>query len=513
MIGPHAAEIDRAHRLAGDGNVEAAVDLLSELLQSTPGDVELLSALGSVSRAAGLLDNAEQAYRAALEHRPNAVDNVVNLANVLVAKGETTPAITILARIHRLAPRLLPATLSLGAALCAAGRGGEALTLYDMVLAEHPTLAQAHANRAEVLARLGLYRESLAAAERAHRIDPHDPGIALNRAFALLLEGRVADGLAAYEARLDMGLATAPVRTGLAIPRWAGDAPPDEPLLVASEQGLGDEIRFGAMVWALARSGVKLVVEADPRLVPLLGRSLAGAEVRPYDRRRSGMKPIFRYGWLDRLPVRPAAWIEAGSLPLRLGLSPAAPVAPAGYLRPDPDRVAAFRQWLAPARADGRPVIGIVWGSGRLDAARRRFYAPLDAWAPVLTLPGVRFVDLQYTESAADRAALEARFGIEILPVDGLDKRNDLDGAAALAVALDAVVGISSSVTALAGAAGTPTVEVMAERIWLPRAAERDSLLGPVRFAEAETPGNWEGAMTHAATALAGLLTELPARR
>lgn len=506
MTGPHVAEIERARHLARDGRVEAAVDLLSDLLGSAPDDVELLSALGSISRAAGLLDTAEQAYRAALERRPNAVDNVVNLANVLVAKGETTPAITILARIHRMAPQLLPATLSLGAALCAADRNDEALALYDKVLAEHPDRAQAHANRAEVLARLGRYGESLTAAELAHRLDPGDPGIALNRAFALLLEGRISDGLAAYEARLDPGLASAPLRSGLTVERWAGGTPPDGPLLVASEQGLGDEIRLGAMAWALARSGVKLVVEAEPRLVPLLDRSLAGAEVRPYNRRRSGMKPVFDYGWLDRLPVRPAAWIEAGSLPLRLGLTPAAPVAPDGYLRPDPDRVAAFRQWLAAVRAGGGPVVGIVWGSGRQDAVRRRFYPPLDAWAPVVALPGVRFVDLQYTESTAERAALESRFGLDILAVDGLDKRNDLDGAAALAAALDAVVGVSSSVTALAGAVGTPSVEVMAERIWLPRAAGRDGLLGPIRFAEAESPGDWQDAMTRAAATLAAML-------
>lgn len=505
MTARHTTEIERARRLVAEGRAEAAVDLIAGLLHAAPDDADLLSALGSVSRAAGLLDEAEKAYRAVLERRPNAVGAVVNLADVLVAKGQTDPAITILARIHRLAPQLVPATLSLGAALFAADRAPEALALYDTVLAERPDLAQAHANRAEVLARLGRYADSLAAVETAHRLNPQDPRIAVNRAFALLVEGRIGDGLAAYEARLDPGLPGSPLRTGLDLPRWTHGPRPDGRLLIAAEQGLGDEIRFGALSWAAARAGASLVVEAEPRLVPLLRRSLPAAEIVAWNRRRSGIKPVYSYGWLAGLSPPPVAWIEAGSLPLRLGLSPSDPVAPDGYLRPDDRRTADFRRWLAPHRATGDRVVGIVWGSSRQDTNRRRFYPPLEAWGPVLGLRGVRFVDLQYTEASADRAAFRERFGVEILPCDVLDKRNDLDGSAALAAALDAVVGVSSSVTALAGAVGTPAIEIMAERVWLPRAGSRDGVLGPVRFAEAGSPGDWADAMARAAAMLSAL--------
>lgn len=509
MTSEHAPAIARAQRLVRDGRAEAAVALLGGLLRATPQDPDLLIALGGVSRAAGLLDEAESAYRAALGRRPDAVVAAVGLSDVLVAKGSTAPAIQILSRILQLAPGLAPAALSLGAALLAADRAEEALAVYDGLLARQPELPQVHANRAETLARLGRYADSLAAAEAAHRLAPDDPRIALNRAFALLVERRVGEGLQAYEARLDPAHPTAPVRSGLTLPRWPEGRPPAGPLLIAAEQGLGDEIRFAALAWTLARDGVPLVIEAEPRLLALLRRSLPDTQVVAYDRRRSGVKPVFGYGWVARLSPRPVAWIEAGSLPLRLGLPRTGPVAPSGYLRPAAERIAAFRDWLEPLRRDG-PVVGIVWGSARRDAGRSRFYPPLDAWTPVLTLPGVRFVDLQYTEAAEDRKAFRDRLGVEIVPIDHLDKRNDLDGAAALAAALDAVVGVSSSVAALAGAVGTPTVEVMADRIWLPRVEGRDALLGPIRFAEADTPGDWETAMRRAAATLAGLLPGAP---
>lgn len=501
MTSAHAQEIARAGRLLRDGRSEAAVELIGGLLRAAPDDPDLLLTLGRLCRGAGLLDEAEEAFRAVLGRQSNSVAAAIGLADVLTAKEDTGPAIQILSRIRRLAPQLLPATMALAAALLAAGRPGEALALYDELLAQSPDLAQGHANRAETLARLGRYPESLAAAEIAYRLAPADPRIALNRAFALLLEGRIEEGLAAYEARLDPSHPTAPLRSGLDLPRWSDQDAPRGPLLIAGEQGLGDEIRFGALAWRLAQDGQPLVVEAEPRLVPLLRRSLPDAAVVPQDRRRSGVRPIFRYDWLAGAAPAPVAWVEAGSLPLRLGLPRSGPVAPGGYLRPDPERVAAFRQWLAPWRRGG-PLVGVVWGSSRRDAARSRFYPPLEAWAPVLTLPHVRFVDLQYVDAAEDRRAFRDRMGVEILPVDVLDKRNDLDGGAALAAALDAVVGVSSSVAALAGAVGTPTIEVAAERVWLPKWNAGDAILGPIRFAEAGVPGDWKDAMQRAAALL-----------
>lgn len=502
MSGQYAAEIEHAHRLAATGQVAAAVESLAALSRSAPDDLDLLFALGVVARSAGLLDEAEQAYRTVIGKRPSAVEAAVNLAGVLVAKGTPAPAITILTRIHQLAPGLVPAALGLGAALFAANDPLAALAVYERVLAERPDHAEAHANRAEALFRLGRYPEALEAVERAHSLAPDDPRIGLNRAFALLIDGRLDEGFAAYEARLAASLPDAPIREGLDLPRWSGGPLPDGPLLVAAEQGLGDEIRFTAAAAALAATGQALVIEAEPRLVPLFRRSLPGAVVEPYDRRRSGVRPVFGYRWLTQLAEPPVAWIEAGSLPLRLGPPRDRAFAPNGYLTVDRDRVEALRL-PAPAGSVAPPTVGIVWGSAGTDARRRRFYPPAEAWGPILTLPGMRFVDMQYVESADDRAMFRDRFGVAIEPVDSIDKRNDLDGLAALSAGLDAVIGVSSSVTALAGAVGTPAIEVLGERVWLPRVDGRDGWLGPIRLVEADPPGSWDATMERAAALLA----------
>ncbi len=503
MSDRHRKDIVRARQLAAGGDSEAAVALLGGLLREAPDDPDLLFALGVIARSAGLLDEADRAFRAVLEHRPNTVEAVVNLAGVLVAKGNPVPAVTILRRLHETAPALAPAALGLRAALLAVEDFAGALAVYDRLVGQRPDLAQAHANRAEVLNRIGRYREAFAAIDTAFRLAPDDPRVALNRGFALLMAGRLEEGFAAYEARLDPALATAPLRRNLSAPRWTA-GPPPRLLLVAAEQGLGDELRFAASVVRLLALGVGVIVEVEPRLVALFRRSLPDARVVPYDRRRSGVRPIFDYGWLAELGPAPDGWIEAGSLPLRLGLPRAEPIAPAGYLRPDRDRAAAFRDRLRVGDRSST-LVGLVWGSSRRDSDRSRYYAPLDAWAPILALPGVRFVDLQYTDSDADRAAIRERFGVAVTAVDFLDKRNDLDGEAALAAGLDAVVGMSSSVTALAGAVGTPTVEILRERAWLPKLGGRDGYFGSIRLVEAEPPGHWPLVMQRAAVLLTGL--------
>ncbi|MEQ8397828.1 tetratricopeptide repeat protein [Thalassobaculum sp.] len=505
MSAEHRPEIDRARRLAAEGQAEAAIEQLDALSRSSPDDISVLYALGAVARSAGLLDEAERAYRAVLDRQPNEVEAAVGIANVLVAKGNPGSATRILARIHNLSPQLLPASMALGAALLADDNPIDALALFDHIIVEHPDLPQAHANRAEVLARLGRYRESLAAAEHAHQLAPADARIGLNRAFALLTERRINEGLAAYEARLVPDHPTAAIREGLGLPRWDGGLLPSGRLLVVAEQGLGDEIRFAASAWALARDGVPIVLEAEARLVPLLKRGLPTATVVPYDRRRSGVRPIFRYRWLDGLDEQPVAWIEAGSLPLRLGLPKKTSIAPSGYLKPDEERTTGFRHWLR-SSGDARPTVGIVWGSGDQGATRRRFYPPLEAWGPVLGIPEIRFVDLQYVDSGDDRAVFKEIFGIDIQPVDALDKRNDLDGTAALDAALDMVVGVSSSVAALAGAVGTPTLEILGQRNWVPKVAGRDGWLGSIRQIEPDAPDDWSDVMAQAGAVLRELI-------
>jgi ADP-heptose:LPS heptosyltransferase len=93
----------------------------------------------------------------------------------------------------------------------------------------------------------------------------------------------------------------------------------------------------------------------------------------------------------------------------------------------------------------------------------------LREWAPILRTPGVRFVDLQYGDTAQERAAVEAELGISLIHVPDLDLREDLDGVASLIGACDLVISISNTTVHLAAALGTPTwvlVPAAAGNLW-----------------------------------------------
>jgi Flp pilus assembly protein TadD len=485
------AAIAQARALAQRGELSAAVGVLERAAATIEDPTPAIFEIGNLTKAAGLLDQAEAAFRQVMDQQPGSVEAATNLANVLTLKGQTEAATVILTRIASLAPGLVQVEISLADALFRGNRIVEALTRYEDLIDTHPDLPAAHANRGEALARLGRHDEAVDALDRAAALASDSPEILRNRAFSKLARGDLLGGFADYEARLDPSLPDAPVRRNLAAPRWDGMSPLAGPLLVVAEQGLGDEIRFGAALPRLVERVPSVIVECDPRLAPLFAASLPGVRVVPYDRRRDGARAVFDYAHLDGTP---AAWIEAGSLPRALSLPGAVPIATMGYLSVPESRSNLIRARMK-AEAGERALVGLCWGSGAAEHARARYYPPLDAWRPVLTGVDATFVDLQYVSSAEDRAILAAMSHAEFIATDDIDKRNDLVAAACLAAAMDAVVGVSSSVAAMAAAVGTPTVEITPERTWVPQINGRDAWLGSIISAYPDQPDDWPQAM------------------
>src|SRR5262249_43576504 len=107
-------------------------------------------------------------------------------------------------------------------------------------------------------------------------------------------------------------------------------------------------------------------------------------------------------------------------------------------LKADPARVAFWRARLS---AVGRgPFAGLAWKSLVLTGRRDKFHAPIRQWAPVLSTPGVTFVNLQYGDCTADLTEARERLGVTIHNFEDLDIKNNLDDNAALCTALDLAI-------------------------------------------------------------------------
>jgi ADP-heptose:LPS heptosyltransferase len=120
---------------------------------------------------------------------------------------------------------------------------------------------------------------------------------------------------------------------------------------------------------------------------------------------------------------------------------------------PDHARAQQLRALLSP---DGRPLVGISWRSVNKKLGAHKTMA-LRELLPVLRLPGVRFVNLQYGDTAQELRELREVHGIEVQTCEQVDNHGDIDGLVSLIQACDMVVSTSNTTVHLAGAIGKPT--------------------------------------------------------
>src|SRR6185312_1677651 len=283
----------------------------------------------------------------------------------------------------------------------------------------------------------------------------------------LIGAGRLEDGFTDYEIRNGQRF-RAYLHHLVEAPLWNGEALAGKKILLVGEQGLGDEFMFANIVpdvqAAIGAAG-KLQIAVDPRLVPLFQRSFPAAEVDTYDDRtlvdNDGNKALRLIPFVAGAN-KPDFWAPMGTA-LQYYRKSLADFRHEAFLTPDPARVADFRRKLV--ALPGRTV-GLCWRSMMLGAKRAKYFSPIDGWAPVLQTPGVSFVNLQYGDCAEELARAAQAHGVTIHSIEGLDLKDDIDGAAALCAALDLVISAPTAAAATAASVGTETWFVTAGRTW-----------------------------------------------
>ncbi|MFD1628029.1 tetratricopeptide repeat protein [Azospirillum griseum] len=433
------AEYHANHGLAlhALGQLDAAEAAYRRALARREAYPEAHNSLGSALQERGFLDDAIAHYRRALDLRGDYAEAWLNLGTARHAADDLAGAEDALRHALRLDPGNPLAHTSLGVVLKEAGRLGEAEDAQTEARRLAPDDSETLVNTALLREAQGRADEAEALYRAALRADPTSPLARWNLALRRLSLGDLAEGQALYEARF----ASRRVQGGraFAVPEWRGEDPAGLRLLVWREQGLGDELMFGGLLPELAALGGDWTVECDPRLVPLFTRSLPGLRVRA---------PTADPTDLDR-------HIAMGSLPGRLRRSLADFPPRAGWLRPDPARVALWADRLAALGPGLR--VGIAWTSQKVTGERKRAYTTLADWPPLFAMPGLTLVSLQYDGREEEIARAEAAHGVRLHRWPDADLKQDLETAAALTANLDLVITVASSVGEMAGALGIPS--------------------------------------------------------
>ncbi len=480
--------------------------------------------------AAGRAAEALAEFDALLRRDPRHAEAWVQRSLVLILLSRNDEALFSAERAVKLMPGHPDAHSYRGSALLQLGRIDDALAAYDRVLTLAPKAPVAHYNRANALRKLGRWQAALDSLEQALRlqpaypdaltvtglvmqalgdfdgalasfdaalkINPQAPDAHFNRALLLLATGRLAAGWADYEWRLHWATAVQQGQSraiGRVAPDWQGQ-PLDRPLLVVPEQGLGDQIFYAGMLGDLQAAVPGSTVCTEPRLLPLLSRSF----------------PQLAFTTPDRIdaPACNAAQTFGAQIHLaslgRFFRNDAAGLSHvrAAYLQADAARSAALAQRI---RQPGKLTCGLSWVSKNAEFGANKSLS-LEALAPVLSLPGLHFVDLQYGDTAHERRGFEEQHGLAVQKLDEIDNFHDIDGLASLIHACDIVVTVSNTTAHLAAALGKPAlvlVPASSSLFWYWHIDRNDSPWYPSAVLLRQTrDGDWSPAIATAAAAV-----------
>ena len=439
---------------------------------------------------AGRLDEAEAACLQIQRERGGRHFYAWHLLSVIAAHlGQHERSAEMATRALELDPRQVEVLCNRGAALRALCRFGEALADYSRALELAPRSADALNGRGVALAALNRHAEAIDCYDRALGIEPSFAQARFNRALSRLMTRDFVGGWEDYEARWEGSDRPSP-RRPFAVPRLEAWDPSGQ-VALWTEQGVGDQLLFSSLACELAGVGQPFVLEVDPRLMPAFRRAHPDWQLvaAPAD-------PAAFSGCHRHLPI--------GSLPRLLRPTLASfPRQPPPLLAADAARAAAYRSRLAEGEA---LIVGISWRS--FQPRKRSYYelrksAPLIALRELSTHPGVRLVDLQYGDTAEERATFAAAGG-RLRRLDELDLFNDLDGVLAAIAACDLVVTTSNVTAHLAGALGKRTLLVYPAanptfHYWVPDDRGRSPWYPAVEIVTDRGPEDWPRLMERVA--------------
>ncbi|WP_162906773.1 tetratricopeptide repeat protein [Algihabitans albus] len=461
LLDSESAEVlgNYANFLHGLGRNAEARHLLNRAIEHHPGIANLYSLLGLVLMRMGKFDEALASLDRAISLDPASDRFASAKADCLLELDRIEEACALLSAVIDRDPNHAPALCSLARIDIERGDLERADSLLERALALDPDRVHSWNNLGVLRKRQFRHAEALAAFEEAGRCAPLSPGTLYNKAFALLGVGQLAEGWDHYEVGVHANL-----RNGWRMtfkPIWDGESLAGKSLGIVAEQGIGDQIMFLSCLEDFAKgpgSEAKLSLEVHPKIRDLIARSFLDVDVcdalqTPQKSSAEAFEGDFDYV------------MYLGSLPAVVRRSHKDFTGTGGFLKADPARVEHWRERLAALGPE--PVIGLCWRSMLLHTGRNHWYLQLEDLEPIFTLPGARFVSLQYGDARTELAEAERRWPGRILSLeDELDLTDDLDEVAALNTALTAVVAPNTTCSVLSAGIGCPTYEFTVGPAW-----------------------------------------------
>lgn len=419
-----------------DRSVEG-LDSIDRAIKLLPGRQEGYLAAAGIMTALEFYDRAIPHLQRAVRLGSNSAKTLFTLAICLHSVKKFDEAQAAASEGFKRKPESAEEYDLIGSFLRKTNRVEEAIRNFRKALELNSDLESARLGLADSLNLLHRVDEARSQYEEAERRNPNGKKGPYNKALMDLSLGRFRQGWEIYETRSLKEIGSLQPRQ-YSYPLWDGN--PVNTLFLWGEQGLGDEIVYISILEDAQKRADKIILETEPRLVPLIARSFPQIEVIARDKEHpteeritanahlptGSLGKLFRPDWQD-FPRRP-------------------------YLLASSERAQKLRAQIGETE---KTIVGLSWRSAnpRLGEAKS---ADICDFQPLLQQPGFGFVDLQYGNTAKELDTCREKTGVSILHLDEIDNMSDIDGLASLIEACDIVLTVSNTTAHIAGALGKP---------------------------------------------------------
>jgi len=437
-----------------------------------------LSALEQANKLAEADDLANRMLAAMPEH-----PHILHLAGIVAYRnGRIAQAIERMEKSERLAPEVALYPRNMCEVYRGAGRLDDAVRVGRRAIELAPKDSRAYFNLALIhYERLEL-DEAVAVSDQAIALDPDFAEAHFEKAEALLLAGKMAQGWESYEWRFKLKQAEGMLpKTDK--PQWDGTPLPPGKLLIIGDQGFGDCIQFGRLIPWAALLCPQPVLACSGELTTLL-------------KQIPGIGRIVSR-WEDTGDYE--AYIPLSGLPRLAGIG-TNNVPPDNYLAPNPAEVARWGKTLDRLVPKGKRRIALVWAGRPTHKNDRKRSMKLAQFAPLFAREDLAILTVQKGEQIAQ---VGSYFGPAPLINLGPDIA-DFGDTMAILRHVELLVTIDTSVAHIAGAMGVPTALV------LPHAPDWRWLLNrddtpwyrSIKLYRQTRPYDWSGVVERVAASL-----------
>jgi len=224
-------------------------------------------------------------------------------------------------------------------------------------------------------------------------------------------------------------------------PQWSGEALTGKNILIYPEQGIGDNLSYtGCFAEAIADAKQTHIV-CDNRLKGLYQNNFPTALIYSFD-------DVNRAQFVaDNIDVQ----ILAGSLSYLYRDSPASFQKQTQLFI---DKL--LKAEIVKQLSDKKLRIGISWFHGRINDGNE-YSMPLETLLPVLSIPGVEWVNLQFGEWQKEVDFIKKKHNISITHIEECSASGDFNQYGALIANLDLVISASNAALMLATRLGIKT--------------------------------------------------------